>query len=203
MEVWKPIDGYDGIYEVSNMGRVRSLDQKVFNRVLGEFIRKGQILKPVPNSNGYLRVSLGYKKPKKRFFVHRLVAKAFIPNDNPEKNCVNHKDFDYTNNAAENLEWVTHLENVNYSYKKGRYIRTDEWIQNLRKTKEKKGKKIIGENIKNGEEIFFMCLNDCKKYGFQPSCVCDCCKGKRQTHKGYKWRYATPDELKRLKELWK
>ena len=54
----------------------------------------------------------------------------------------------------------------------------------------KRGKAVLGINIKTGEKIIFQCLNDCKKDGFEPSCICDCCKKKRKTHKGYAWEYA-------------
>lgn len=100
-EHWKPIDGYDGLYEVSNLGRVRST------------YGRGKMLKPMLSNTGYERVDLFKDKKRKQFSVHRLVAKAFI--ENPEgKPFVNHKDESRTNNRADNLEWVTHKENCNY-----------------------------------------------------------------------------------------
>ena len=89
MEEWKAIKGYEGIYEVSNLGRVRS--------------KNGEIT-PQPNSTGYLRVQLSKNGEKHRFFVHRLVADSFVVNPNPEVNdVVNHLDCDIHNNSAENL----------------------------------------------------------------------------------------------------
>ncbi len=99
-EVWKPIPNYEGFYEVSNIGRVRSL------------YRYKKILHP-SDTNGYRTVELWKGKKRKRIGVHRLVAMAFI--DNPDnKPFVNHKDETRDNNSVDNLEWVTHLENCRY-----------------------------------------------------------------------------------------
>lgn len=101
-EIWKPIEGYEGIYEVSDQGRVRNVK------------RGGRLLSCVKVAHGYLCVSL-YKDGKQRMLlVHRLVALAFIPN--PEnKEQVNHKDLDKTNNTVGNLEWVTRDENLKHA----------------------------------------------------------------------------------------
>lgn len=100
-EVWKPIPEYEGLYEVSNMGRVRSL------------FRYKKILKPSPDWNGYATVELWKDHKRKRITIHRLVATCFC--ENPEnKPFVNHLDETKTNNRADNLEWVTHIENCNY-----------------------------------------------------------------------------------------
>ena len=101
-EIWKDIEGYEGIYQVSNMGRVRSLTRKVWN-----YTKPGRILRPGAKENGYLHVALSNgSKKEKHAHVHRLVAAAFIPNpDNlPE---VNHKNYDKTDNRIDNLEWCT------------------------------------------------------------------------------------------------
>ena len=102
-EEWKPIPGYEGKYEISNWGRVRSNSQK----------SKGRILVPVPQQSGYYRVNL-YKDSKvKTPTIHRIVAEVFLsnPNNYPE---VNHKDEDKGNNYVENLEWCTHAYNSSY-----------------------------------------------------------------------------------------
>lgn len=101
-EIWKDIEGYEGIYQVSNMGRVRSLPRKVWN-----YTKPGRILKPGSKENGYLQVCLSNgSKCEKHAYVHRLVSAAFIPNpyNLPE---VNHKNYDKTDNRVENLEWCT------------------------------------------------------------------------------------------------
>ena len=118
-EIWKPIKGYEGFYEVSNLGRVRSLDRTEYirNKAGGITARqkRGKILKPHLDSRGcYLHVGLRGKSTN----VHRIVAKTFIDNPNgyPE---VNHKDEDKTNNAVTNLEWCDHKYNNNYGSKIG------------------------------------------------------------------------------------
>lgn len=106
-EIWKDIKGYEGLYQVSNTGKVRSLDRKVWN-----YTKKGRILKMHNNGHGYYNVSLHNKeKTEKHAYIHILVAKAFIPNPNNYEQ-VNHKDFDKSNNSANNLEWVSRKQNV-------------------------------------------------------------------------------------------
>ena len=102
IEEFRDIPGYEGMYEVSNLGRVR---------------RDGRILKPSKNKKGYLLVSLFKNGTKKNARIHRLVAQSFIPNPQnlPQ---INHKDEDKTNNAVENLEWCDSKYNNNYSLSK-------------------------------------------------------------------------------------
>lgn len=99
-EVWKDIDGYEGYYQVSNLGRVRNIKSNI-------------ILKPYINKGGYFQVTLYKDKAKKLNRVHRLVAQAFIPNDE-DLPVVNHKDEYKLNNCVENLEWCTGEYNINY-----------------------------------------------------------------------------------------
>lgn len=191
MEIWKDIKGFEEFYEVSNLGRIRSKDriQKV------PFGRQGvvcaRILKTQPNSRGYLRVVLSDRKGKKEaYFVHRLVAQAFVKN--PQNlPVVNHLDFDYTNNRADNLEWTTFKGNMQYSCVRGRFTRTKEWLENQKRGIDlAMAKPVIGTNETTGETVFFKVLNDCAKSGFQPSCVSNCCTGKRKRHLGFTWRFA-------------
>lgn len=104
-EVWEPIRGYVGLYEVSNMGRVRSLCWYNTNKI--------HILKLKKEKNGYYRVGLTKNGVQTSHLVHRLVAIAFIPNPNNYP-CVNHKDENPSNNCVENLEWCTHSYNTKY-----------------------------------------------------------------------------------------
>ena len=111
-EQWKPIAGYEGIYEVSNKGRVKSLDRVVNSARIGFTAKiKGQILKQRAQRDRYYRVGLSAHGKTRHYSVHRLVALAFIENPH-NKEQVNHIDRDKLNNKVENLEWVTARENT-------------------------------------------------------------------------------------------
>lgn len=111
-EVWKPVRGFEGFYEVSNLGKVKSLDVVYVTKNGRMLHRKGKTLKPTPIDFGYSTVTLTKNGKYKRFLVHRLVADAFIPN--PEnKPFVDHINTDATDYRACNLRWVTAKENAN------------------------------------------------------------------------------------------
>lgn len=191
MEVWKEISGYENMYAVSNQGRVVSLNrvQKDKNGRIRKYA--GKILIPHPNSCGYLRVQLNRDGKMKSYFIHRLVALHFVENPSEsENNVVNHLDSNFLNNNADNLEWTTHKGNAQHAKAHGRLDRTPAWLQHLRESHEKNGRSVIGTSLYTGKSIYFICLNDSRTAGFNPSCVCACCKGERKTHKGYSWRYA-------------
>lgn len=116
-EEWRPIEGYEGLYEVSNTGQVRSLDMYVKSRYGNYRLHKGKVLSPAKDTNGYLTVLLSCNGKHKSIRVHRLVAQTFILNpDNLSE--VNHKDEDKTNNSVENLEWCDRKYNINYGSRK-------------------------------------------------------------------------------------
>ena len=114
-EVWKDIKGYEGLYQVSNLGNVKKLKTLRNNRYnKPTWDNRPKILKPWDNGFGYKVVSLEQDKKRKNYYVHRLVAEHFIPNVEG-KSQVNHKDYNKSNNQVDNLEWVTAKENTNWS----------------------------------------------------------------------------------------
>lgn len=117
MEIWKNIQDYEGIYECSSLGRIRSLDRYVLDskRQIYFFV-KGCELKPRKNKNGYLQVSLNKKGKRKMVYVHRIIAETFLEKIK-DKNTINHIDGDKNNNCVDNLEWCTYSENNKHSYK--------------------------------------------------------------------------------------
>lgn len=178
-EVWKPIVGYEGLYEVSNLGRVKTL--KINNDKARH--QKTKILKQCKNSSGYLIVNLSNKTKR----VHRLVAMTFIPNPN-KLPIINHKDGNKLNNNVSNLEWCTHSYNNKEAYKLGLktgYLKNKTGINYPRKLN------IIGMFDDNGNliEKFYGCCEPYRKYKYSPIAILDCCKGKYKKMYGYKWRF--------------
>jgi hypothetical protein len=186
VERWKPVTGF-GIYEISDHGNIRSIDRLSRNWV-GEFPVKGTMLRQQHNNRGYRYVRLWKDGSQVKKYVHRLVAEEFIPNPNnlPQ---INHLDNNPDNNHVSNLEWCTHEQNMKWSEAQGRAVWSEKAKQNARKGWERMWVPVVGENVITGEVLRFANLNDTKKSGFQPSCVCNCCKGLRKVHKGYRWSY--------------
>ena len=116
-EEWRDVSGYEGLYQVSNLGRVRSLDRWRKNGS-GEYKQKGRILNQGYTTTGYKQIVLNKDKKRKTLKVHRLVAIAFIPNPENKPN-VNHIDGNPHNNNVENLEWCTQAENVQHAINTG------------------------------------------------------------------------------------
>ena len=173
-EIWKDIyfeeNGviydYRGLYQVSNLGRVKSLNYK--------HTGQEKVLKAGYETGGYLKVALYKNGKKKRFKVHRLVAQMFIENDNPLiKTQVNHIDENKSNNCSTNLEWCTHEYNNNHGTRNQRI-----------------SKAVIGINIKNPTfTVEYSSMLQAEKDGFNVGHICDCCKGNQKSHKGYYWVY--------------
>lgn len=110
-EIWKDLAGYEGLYQVSNLGRVRSVS---FTNNQVRNLPRLHIMRPFDNGSGYLMLSLTKEGQRKNYYVHRLVAAAFLPNyeDLP---VINHRNHDTKDNRVENLEWCTQKENVHHS----------------------------------------------------------------------------------------
>lgn len=193
-EVWKPIEGWEDRYEVSNMGKVRSLNYHMTG--------KAKELSPISSGKGYLMVGLCRDCKMKWAKVHRLVASAFIPN--PEnKPQVNHKNGVKIDNRADNLEWVTDGENLRHAYDTGLKRGNPEWGRVLgtvygkigrAKTTESRSKPVIATNVLTGEETRYESAAEIeRKLGIYHSCVPKVCDGRQKSAKGYTFRYATVD----------
>ena len=123
-EEWKDIKGYEGVYQVSNFGRVRSLDRYCISNTNNQFatytskrLLKGKILKAYDNGNGYLMISLLKNMKRKVYYVHRLVGEYFLSQKEEEE--INHIDGNKYNNDVRNLEWCSRSENLLHAYKTG------------------------------------------------------------------------------------
>ena len=141
-EVWKPIRGFEVLYEVSNLGRIRSLDKIVDRSTKGRFLQKGKLLTPCDRGNDYLRVCIRIKNKQTTFSVHREVAVAFLGDPPSNSHQVNHKNGNKQDNRAKNLEWVTPKENTIHAAKSGLHPRgersgmaklTDKKVARIRK----------------------------------------------------------------------
>lgn len=123
LEIWKDVKDYEGYYQVSNLGRFRSLDRDIVksNGIIQP--KRGQIIEGnyIGTHDGYIDVKLckGNKSITRK--LHRLVAMTFMPLDNYDGMEVNHKDYNRINNRVDNLEWTTHIENIRHSSSAGRY----------------------------------------------------------------------------------
>ncbi len=117
METWKPVTGYEALYEVSDLGRIRSMDRICQHKNGATSTRRGRILKPALRA-GYPFINLCLDGIHRQVHVHRLVAEAFCPKE-PGNEVVNHLDGDKTNNHAANLEWTTHQGNAAHAFASG------------------------------------------------------------------------------------
>ena len=181
IEIWKDIEGYEGYYQVSNMGRVKSVERTVPNgygpngsmRTIKE-----KILKQGKTTHGYCFVVLCVNHAKKNFFTHRLVAKAFLTNPHNYTE-INHKSENKEENFVENLEWCDRKYNCNYGSRN-------------RRSHKNRRRPIIQSDF-DGLEImgWFSCADCEQETGYDRSLISKCCQGKVHTAYGFKWHYAS------------
>lgn len=177
MEEWKEIPGFEGYYEASNLGRIRSLDRYItLDGRWGKYTRfkPGKVMTPkFDGKRSYLMVMLSKDCQKKKYLVHRLVAMTFLKNPNGFSE-INHKDEDKTNNSVANLEWCTHKYNSNYGKRK--YSSHGE-NNSQNKFSEEMIRKIKSEYIKGDPE--FGTVGLAKKYNVSPSHISSIIHGRR------------------------
>lgn len=126
VEKFKPVQGYAGIYEISNLGRVKSLSRVIERKDGNTRVTEDRIILPFTTKAGYSQIVLCKDGVRKKHYIHRLVALAFIPNDNPiEKIVVNHKDENPKNNNVVNLEWCTQRYNMRYGKMQAKLVKID------------------------------------------------------------------------------
>lgn len=172
-EIWRSVTGYEGLYEVSNFGRVRSLDRYVKHGRYNDTslaLKKGRILSEKDNGHGYKIVHLTINRQTKDFYVHRLVAIAFLENKNnlPE---VNHIDENRNNNCLDNLEWCTSKYNSNY----GNHIKT-------------LCVPVVMYDYKGNYIDEFISIAEAERLTGARG-ISSVCKGRRKTAGGYIWKY--------------
>lgn len=175
MEEWRDIKGYEGLYQVSSEGRVKSLD---YNRM-----GRTQVLKPQIHRRGYLYVYLHQDGKAKKFYIHRLVAQAFLANaENLTE--VNHRDEDKTNNAVSNLEWCTAKDNSNHGTRNARMAAA---LTNGKLSKP------VQQLTKDGVlvAVWPSSMEAWRQTGINQSHISQCCNGHPQhrTAGGFIWRY--------------
>lgn len=176
METWKNIKGYEGLYQVSDRGRVKSLERIIIKKDGRKFTVKERVLKPGVTKDGYLIVALHAGDKQKTLTVHRLVCTAFHENLE-NKPCVNHINENKTDNRASNLEWCTYKENNNHGTHNERMAKTRS--------------KPVRQYTRDGE-LVKVWPSPCeaeRQGGFDSSTISNVANGKRKTHKGFIWRY--------------
>lgn len=192
-EIWKDVKGYEGLYQVSNLGRVRSLGHYGANGTVAYF-QHGKILKSRPDKDGYNLVCLYKEKKGKNKRVHRLVAQAFIPNP-MNKPTINHKNGIRNDNRVQNLEWATMSENQLHAFmilkRKHRVLTEAE----RRKMFYSRRKKVIQYDEKMNKISIYESMKEAeKKTGIFSQSIGRCCRGEQKHAGGFIWKWETKKE---------
>ena len=180
-EEWKDIEGYEGKYQVSNLGRVRSLGRDIVRRTrygtMAPYHISGRVLKPLHSQGDYCYVHLFDKDgASTNHKVHRLVAKAFVPNPD-NLNEVNHIDEDKDNNRADNLEWCKHVDNCNHGTRNER-------------SKTKRSKPVQQLDAEGNVVAEYPSTIEAEREtGTNRYQIRMCCNGKYKTAGGYRWKF--------------
>lgn len=170
-EEWKDIPDYTGYYQASNLGRIRSVDREVVYSDGRVRLRKGKMLKPDMTRGGYLRVGLSKDGKLKMFLIHRLVWMVFNGTI-PEGYEVNHIDEDKNNNRLDNLNLMTHTQNINWGTRTARC-----------------SKPVIALDTDGNVVLEFSSAADAQRQGFHQGNLSACCRGKLKHHRGLRWKY--------------
>ena len=192
MEEWRDIEGYEGYYQVSNKGRVRSIDRIIEGR-WGFILAKGIMLNQKTTTYGYKEVGLSKNGKVKHFLVHRLVAMAFIPNPNNYLQ-INHKSEVKTENSVDNLEWCDAKYNSNYGTHNEKLR-----VSNTGRVLPKYAVDIMAEKHKKPVAMYkdgvlvkrFDSAADADRENddFNYVSISAACKGRLKTYKGYTWKF--------------
>ena len=177
-EIWKDVKGYEGYYQVSNLGRIKSLERFANTSTPGVKQRiKEKIRKLYHTTAGYGYATLAKNGINKTYMIHRLVAMHFL--DNPDNlPCVNHKDENPNNNCVHNLEWCTYEYNNIYK------------DIHLRRNTDNTTRKIIQYDLDMNEiKRWDSVVEACDYYKISQPNITKCCKGERNHCAGFKWRY--------------
>ena len=153
IEIWKDIYGYEGLYQCSSHGNIRSLTRTIIRKTGIAERKNGTMLIPAQNKNGYLQVSLWKDGKRKMVYVHRIVAETFLDADE-KRNYVNHIDGNRLNNRVDNLEWVTASENEYHSYSE---------LNRTKNTTGKKPREVFGYDENNNIVCAFPSIEQCSR----------------------------------------
>lgn len=181
-EIWKDVPDYEGIYLISTLGNVKSLDREIYEKDGTKRPLKGKFIKSQKTGNGYKFVCLYKNGVGKMAMIHRLVAKAFIPNPENKKE-VNHKDGVKTNNVLSNLEWATRAENQLHSHRTKLLI--------MPKGSENKFSKKFGQYDKTGQliKVWVGIKATARELNINASWLSSALNGREQTLHGYVWKF--------------